>query len=95
MPSRHTISNKVRKRPGLDLDQVQKNLLPEKREKLENQPFDEDLPGGGQHYCVPCDKHCASAKDKEKHMKGKSHKQRVKELAKGPAFTPKEAEEAF
>uniref|UniRef100_A0AC35TX47 C2H2-type domain-containing protein n=1 Tax=Rhabditophanes sp. KR3021 TaxID=114890 RepID=A0AC35TX47_9BILA len=94
MPSKHTLQNKQRKRKNLDDDQIQENLLPEKREKLENQPFDEDLPGGGQFYCVSCDRHLASEKDRVNHKKGKSHKQKVKELAKGPAFTVKEAEMA-
>jgi len=29
-------------------------LKPGKVEKLQSQPIDEDLPGLGQHYCIPC-----------------------------------------
>ncbi|CAD6588107.1 MAG: Bud site selection protein 20 [Tremellales sp. Tagirdzhanova-0007] len=37
-----------------DLDQIQTDLRPENKGKLELQPIDEDKPGLGQHYCVEC-----------------------------------------
>ncbi len=43
------------KRRRRDLDQiVLEDLIPQTKTQLENQPFDLDLPGGGQFYCVPC-----------------------------------------
>lgn len=43
------------KRRRRDIDQiVLEDLTPDTKVKLENQPFDLDLPGGGQFYCVHC-----------------------------------------
>jgi len=36
------------------LDQLYDDCQPERAEKLQNQEIDYDLPGKGQHYCVPC-----------------------------------------
>lgn len=43
------------KRRTRDIDQIVEDLeIPEKRIKLETQPVDLDLPGGGQFYCIHC-----------------------------------------
>jgi len=43
------------KRRTRDIDQIVDDLTcPTTRSKLENQPLDLDLPGGGQNYCIPC-----------------------------------------
>ena len=43
--------------------------------------FDDDLAGGGQHYCTECGRHFADDKTREAHMKTKVHKRRLKDLA--------------
>lgn len=43
------------KRRTRDIDQIVEDLeVPGKRAKLEHQPIDLDLPGGGQFYCIQC-----------------------------------------
>lgn len=37
-----------------DLDQIEKDLLPENVERLLKEVIDEDLPGGGHFLCVEC-----------------------------------------
>jgi len=37
-----------------DLDQLFDDMKPEAAERLLNQEVDHELPGMGQHYCVPC-----------------------------------------
>ncbi|CAI4221819.1 unnamed protein product [Auanema sp. JU1783] len=97
MPSssvrKHTISNKVRKRPGKDLDQIHEDLKPEKAAKLMNQEIDLDLPGDGQFYCIECARHFTDEKTITAHKKSKPHKNRVKTLKEVP-YTVKESEAA-
>jgi bud site selection protein 20 len=40
-----------------DLDIRFNDMKPQNLPKLENQPIDEDLPGLGQFYCVPCSRY--------------------------------------
>jgi bud site selection protein 20 len=42
--------------------------------------FDDDLPGGGQFYCVETAKHFADAKGLADHKKSRYYKRRVKDL---------------
>nr|CAD2159806.1 unnamed protein product [Meloidogyne enterolobii] len=81
MPKKHTISNKTRKRPGKDLDEIKETMeRPEKLAKVVNQPVDEDLPGAGQNYCVECDRHFINDKVLKNHKKTKVHKNQLKRL---------------
>ncbi|CAB3403564.1 unnamed protein product [Caenorhabditis bovis] len=97
MPSggqrKHTISNKTRKRPGKDLDQIHEDLKPEKAAKLINQEVDYDIPGNGQFYCIECERHFIDEKTRQIHRKTKQHKNRVKSLKEVP-YSIKEAEAA-
>ncbi|KAL4560493.1 hypothetical protein LXL04_032645 [Taraxacum kok-saghyz] len=47
-------------------------------------PFDEDLPGMGQYYCLHCDRYFANVTVRDDHFKTKKHKKRLKIMA-GPA----------
>uniref|UniRef100_A0A1I7SXH2 Zinc finger protein 593 homolog n=1 Tax=Caenorhabditis tropicalis TaxID=1561998 RepID=A0A1I7SXH2_9PELO len=97
MPSggqrKHTISNKTRKRPGKDLDQIHDDLKPEKAAKLLQQEVDYDLPGNGQFYCIECERHFIDEKTRQLHRKTKLHKNRVKTLKEVP-YTQAEANAA-
>ncbi|EIW72703.1 hypothetical protein TREMEDRAFT_19744, partial [Tremella mesenterica DSM 1558] len=76
-----------------DLDQIQDDLRPENRTKLETQPLDEDKPGLGQHYCVECSRYCETEIALKAHLKSKVHKRRLREL-KQPAYTVEESQQA-
>ncbi|GFZ43364.1 Bud site selection protein 20 [Saitozyma sp. JCM 24511] len=76
-----------------DLDQIQDDMTPLSRAKLEKQPIDEDKPGLGQHYCVECSKYCETDLALKTHQKSKVHKRRLKELRE-PAYTIAESERA-
>ncbi|KAI8806304.1 bud site selection-related protein [Cladochytrium replicatum] len=79
-----------------DLDQIQEDMAyPERLEKEQKilKELDEDLPGGGNHYCIHCAKHFVSDLALQAHLNTKVHKKRVKVL-KVPAYTQKEAEAA-
>jgi len=93
MPKKHTQSNKTRKRVYKDLDEIHKDMKPEKRSKLLNQPIDLDLPGDGQHYCVECSRHFNDAMILLRHVKGKVHKQQLQRLKESP-YTQAEADAA-
>ncbi|KAJ8623628.1 hypothetical protein MRB53_032158 [Persea americana] len=47
-------------------------------------PFDEDLPGMGQFYCLHCDRYFAKVSVRDQHFQTKKHKKRVKQMM-GPA----------
>ncbi|PVU90023.1 hypothetical protein BB561_005056 [Smittium simulii] len=88
------ISKKYRlKRKTKDLDQIQADLLPENKPKLESFEIDPELPGLGQFYCIECTKHFTDATSKLKHIASKVHKRRLRQL-KDTAYTQKEAEYA-
>ncbi|OLY81050.1 Zinc finger protein 593 [Smittium mucronatum] len=79
------------KRKTKDLDQIQQDLMPENKEKIENADLDADLPGQGQHYCIECNKYFIDSEANSKHKASKVHKRRLRQL-KVPAYTQKEAE---
>ncbi|WWC88169.1 uncharacterized protein L201_003074 [Kwoniella dendrophila CBS 6074] len=76
-----------------DLDQIEIDLRPGNRAKLERQEIDEEKPGLGQHYCVECAKYYETDLALRNHTKSKVHKRRLKEL-RDPAYTLTEAEKA-
>ena len=50
-----------------------------------NQPFNEDLPGGGQFYDMFTGRHFESEEALERHMKTKQYKRDKKRVLSGPA----------
>lgn len=44
--------------------------------------LDDDLPGGGKHYCLTCSKYFVSEGALKEHCKSKPHKRRVAALLK-------------
>ena len=58
------------KRYRKDIDQViLEDMLPENEVKLLNQELDEELPGLGQHYCLPCSIYLQSDLAMQTHLK--------------------------
>merc|ERR1712125_28749 len=45
---------------------------------------DEDLPGLGQFYCIPCARYFASAEVKAEHERSKLHKRRLQKASDTP-----------
>uniref|UniRef100_A0A7S3JMA2 C2H2-type domain-containing protein n=1 Tax=Euplotes harpa TaxID=151035 RepID=A0A7S3JMA2_9SPIT len=74
-----------------DIDQVVDDLQPGKKEKLQNQPIDEDLPGMGQFYCIECARYLISEQAFATHLKTKEHKKRLKRTKEVP-YSQKEAD---
>ncbi|KAG9394901.1 Zinc finger protein [Carpediemonas membranifera] len=72
------------KRRVKDLDEIH-NIDPVKQaEKLSRAIIDDELPGGGQFYCLQCDRHFINMNSLVAHNKSKVHKKRVKELKEAP-----------
>mmetsp|Transcript_65 Transcript_65/g.108 ORF Transcript_65/g.108 Transcript_65/m.108 type:complete len:119 (+) Transcript_65:865-1221(+) len=74
-----------------DIDQIHKDLEPQNHQKLTNQEIDEELPGQGQHYCVPCARYFINQSSLTQHYKTKPHKKRLKALKEQP-YSQEEAE---
>mmetsp|Transcript_23797 Transcript_23797/g.26974 ORF Transcript_23797/g.26974 Transcript_23797/m.26974 type:complete len:145 (-) Transcript_23797:265-699(-) len=75
-----------------DHDQIVGDMEPGNREKLENQPISEDLPGMGQFYCVSCARYFINQKAIQHHNDTKSHKRKLKEALETPPYTQAEAD---
>ena len=81
------------KRRRRDVEQVFDDMT--KKEQLETaQPFDDDLPGCGQFYCVETARYFVDQKALDDHKKSRAYKRRVKELREETPFTLKDAEAA-
>ena len=81
------------KRRRRDVEQVFDDMT--KKEPLETaQPFDDDLPGCGQFYCVETARYFVDQKALDDHKKSRAYKRRVKELKEETPFTQKDAEAA-
>jgi bud site selection protein 20 len=77
-----------------DLDQVHADLQSQKHlQQYKDTKAPEDLPGFGQFYCTECAKWFESDLNYGKHIKGKPHKKRVKQMKEEP-YSQKEAEAA-
>lgn len=76
-----------------DIDQIQDELTMIASGKELRGIVDEDAPGGGRFYCVPCARHFISGEVLAEHERTKVHKRRVKEVAE-PQYTHREAEAA-
>lgn len=78
-----------------DRDQIQATIqkTQEKGGSVENPeiPFDDELPGGGQFYCMETDMHFIDAKALADHKKSRFYKKRVKAL-KEEKYTQESAE---
>ena len=60
-----------------DVDQIVLiDMKPEETHKLLNQELDEEKPGLGQHYCIPCAKYFTRENDIKSHLRTKDHKKR-------------------
>ncbi len=81
-------STKVRTR---DIDLIQEDVEKLMAGKELKGIVDEDAPGGGHHYCVPCARHFIDAKVLELHMTSKPHKKRLKLIAE-EKYTQKDAD---
>ena len=57
-------------------------------------PYDEDLPGGGQFYCVETGRHFTDQRGLDDHKKSRAYKRRVKELKEEKQYTQTDAEVA-
>ncbi|KAL4472225.1 hypothetical protein ABPG72_013858 [Tetrahymena utriculariae] len=75
-----------------DQDQVHEDIKPENQEKWLNQEVNEDLPGLGQHYCIPCARYFNNDESLKTHLATKVHKKSVKRANEKP-YTIEEAEE--
>ena len=98
---KYVVSTKHRAK---DVDQVYDELAKLGREagatelteaETAPRPFDEDLPGGGQYYCVETARYFVSADALERHKRSKQFKQRVKELRNEAKYTQDDAEAAL
>lgn len=88
------LSKKCRlRRRTKDLDQIEKDLIPENKDRLLKEVINEDLPGGGHFLCVECSRHFIDSETLESHKSTKLHKKRLKCLAEG-AYTIEEANAA-
>jgi len=54
--------------------------------------YDEDLPGGGQFYCVETGRHFTDQRGLDDHKKSRAYKRRVKELKEEKIYTQADAE---
>jgi hypothetical protein len=78
------------KNRGRDIDRIQDDM-----KKVESGAdlgvADEDAPGGGLYYCIPCARHFVDGMTLAIHCASKVHKKRVKVVAE-PQYTQKEAD---
>jgi hypothetical protein len=82
-------------RRAKDTDQIQDEIEKSTTTGIPANKFeyDDELPGGGQFYCVETGKHFADAKALEDHKKSRYYKRRCKEL-KEEKYSQASAEEA-
>merc|ERR1711881_336971 len=75
-----------------DDDVLFANLTETKKvKKLQNQPIQLEVAGLAQHYCIICNRYFNNEKVHKDHMRGKSHKQKVKSMKKDKPYSHKEA----
>lgn len=81
------------RRKTRDIDQVAADLLSPRHLELFHETKDAvDLPGLGQHYCIPCAKWFDTEYNLTTHRKSKPHRRQLKQLRDGP-YTHKDASE--
>eukprot|EP00919_Chromeraceae_sp_WS-2016_P054074 GHVR01128356.1.p2 GENE.GHVR01128356.1~~GHVR01128356.1.p2 ORF type:complete len:116 (+),score=26.73 GHVR01128356.1:701-1048(+) len=72
------------------------NDIDQAHEELNNPPklmVDEELPGNGMFYCLPCSRHFVSELVLKEHSKTKTHKRRLRDATQVP-YTQRDAESA-
>jgi bud site selection protein 20 len=75
-----------------DTDQIQDEIeKAQEKGKPISFKYDDELPGGGQFYCIPSAKHFADARALADHKKSRYYKRRVKDL-KEEKYTQQMAE---
>ncbi|KAL8168299.1 hypothetical protein V2J09_009798 [Rumex salicifolius] len=79
-------SHKTKRRSKFEIkgDDLVYDDLKKGDEERKPLPFDDDLPGMGQHYCLHCDRYFSSVGVRDEHFKSKRHKKRMKQM-NGPA----------
>jgi len=81
------------KRRKRDVDQIFDDVERIAREGEPPKPaFDEDLPGGGQFYCVETGQHFTDQNALDAHRKSRAYRRRVKELRKDTKYSQDEAD---
>jgi hypothetical protein len=79
-----------RPRTGRDIDRIQDDIKALVAGKELPGIVDEDAPGGGKHYCVPCARHFTGEDVLKLHMRSKPHKKRLR-LVAAKQYTHEEA----
>ena len=80
------------KRRSKDIDQIQQEMLDIAAGVRSADGYrDEDAPGAGEHFCIPCSRHFVGAGDLANHLATKGHRKRGKLLAQ-PMYTQAEAD---
>jgi bud site selection protein 20 len=92
---RYSVKRYKTKRYTRGIDQIFGDDMKDDKsiQNLLNQPIDENKPGLGQYYCIPCSKYFETEVAKTSHAKTKIHKRRVKLIKQGP-YTQEEADAA-
>lgn len=96
MPAiRGSASRKKTRRHTRDLDQIHADVASKRHlQQYQETKAPEDLPGFGQWYCVECAKWFESEANQVKHVRGKPHKRRLRQLKEDP-YSQKEADAAI
>ncbi|KAJ8598782.1 hypothetical protein CTAYLR_010181 [Chrysophaeum taylorii] len=76
------------KRRARDVDQIYDDV----EKAATSVEYDDELPGGGQFYCVETGRHFVDENALEAHKKTRFYKRRVKELAEERQYTQQIAE---
>eukprot|EP01090_Pellita_catalonica_P003576 TRINITY_DN13242_c0_g1_i1.p1 TRINITY_DN13242_c0_g1~~TRINITY_DN13242_c0_g1_i1.p1 ORF type:complete len:117 (+),score=14.93 TRINITY_DN13242_c0_g1_i1:61-411(+) len=90
MGNHHSRKNgvmKKRRRAGKHIDQIFEEMQVKGTQNVKR-PYDPELPGGGQFFCIHCDRHFISKTVLQNHFRTKPHKKRVKELKAKPYLGP-------
>ena len=69
-------------------------MQPAESEKLLNQKADEEKPGLGQHYCIPCARYFTADFAMKTHLKTKDHKKRNRIVNEEEPYTIEESMKA-
>mmetsp|Transcript_9838 Transcript_9838/g.24990 ORF Transcript_9838/g.24990 Transcript_9838/m.24990 type:complete len:126 (+) Transcript_9838:134-511(+) len=80
------------KRRSRDVDQVFDDVARVEDKGPTAVDYDDELPGGGQFYCVETGRHFTDQKALDAHKKTRFYKRRVKELKETNKYTQEEAE---
>jgi len=80
------------KRRTKDIDQIQQEMMDIATGVKSSEMYkDEDKPGMGENFCIPCSRHFSRKEDLNTHLATKGHKKRLKIIAE-PMYTQAEAD---